>query len=283
MPLKPIPAMTSEEQVSLLSNINCSNNKDGRPVLHMRGDRLRDNSMHSFGSPLQHVPDPHMTLTDSEPSPLNGDLHACASTIQLGPGSTLPTPQPFDLFAGGAGPRPTADSTPPFRCQHHTTPALMQTSRLQNDETQQKDGFYSYMPAPSQVAAGSAGTRPAGGPIQVPGGGVGVDPLSFSSSNTHSFPTQGFPRLSFPPHRSGMAAPPGPTEQPPNSSGGGLQSDDAGPLAPNCYMYNSTRSTCSTTRTCTTTLLLRGPAGGCCPTLHGEQLHAPETNPSDEQ
>ena len=129
IPLKP---MSSVEQTSLLSNICNSKNAHGRYVLDVRGDELRDNSMHSFGSPLQHVPDPHMTLTDSEPSPLNGDLHACASTIQLGPGSTLPTPQPFDLFAGGAGPRPTADSTPPFRCQHHTTPALMQTSRLQN-------------------------------------------------------------------------------------------------------------------------------------------------------
>ena len=78
MPLKPIPAMTSEEQVSLLSNINCSNNKDGRPVLHMRGDRLRDNSMHSFGSPQMHVPDPPFTHVDDEPIPVNGDLSAPA-------------------------------------------------------------------------------------------------------------------------------------------------------------------------------------------------------------
>ena len=110
MPLKPIPAMTSEEQVSLLSNINCSNNKDGRPVLHMRGDRLRDNSMHSFGSPQMHVPDPPFTHVDEETGPVNGDLSA-PTQVPAGSAVTGPSGDTSTVPGGGVGVGPPSFSS----------------------------------------------------------------------------------------------------------------------------------------------------------------------------
>ena len=110
MPLKPTSAMTSEEQVSLLSDMNWSNNNDGRTVLHMRGDRLRDNSMHSFGSPQMHVPDPPFTHVDEETGPVNGDLSA-PTQVPAGSAVTGPSGDTSTVPGGGVGVGPPSFSS----------------------------------------------------------------------------------------------------------------------------------------------------------------------------